>query len=288
MSIRSPYPIRKIIKPNPTVTLLSSSDPSSTRDVVMGLHDIEALVAELKALKHRVEMDHAGIVASVVLEHQEKMREIDGHVAMAHQHLSTIRKGDKGDQGDKGDAIKGDKGDQGDAGLDAPLVDLKKVAKQAAKLIPVPKDGEPGKSVDPAAIIEAVVKEIVKGKHLKMEHVSGLPQELRLYRSQQMRGGGDTVAAGSGVTISSSGGVKTISATGGGGGFSILTATETPDGNLTVFTFAAATAQPSFVISDNVMMQATTKAGTVNWTWNNVAKQATLTVPPADELCAIA
>lgn len=78
-----------------------------------------------------------------------------------------------------------------------------------------------------------------------------------------------------------------ISVSGATGAFTVLQPTETPNGVLTVFTFATATGQPQFVISDNAMQQATTKSGTVNWTWNNGALQATMTIPPQDDIVAI-
>ena len=71
------------------------------------------------------------------------------------------------------------------------------------------------------------------------------------------------------------------------GGLTQLSSTETPDGITTVFTFSTASAQPSFVVSDNVLMKATTKSGTVNWTWNAGAKQATMTIAPVDDIFAI-
>lgn len=87
------------------------------------------------------------------------------------------------------------------------------------------------------------------------------------------------------TTTRSADGVVTVSATGGGAGLTELTATETPNGNLTVFTFAAASAQPTYLVVDNVWMKPTSKAGSVNWTWNGVTK-ATLTIPPTDEIFA--
>lgn len=69
-------------------------------------------------------------------------------------------------------------------------------------------------------------------------------------------------------------------APGAGGGFTALVATETPNGSLTVFTFATAGAQPSFIISDGIWMEATDQGSVVNWTWNAGAKTATLTIPP--------
>lgn len=71
------------------------------------------------------------------------------------------------------------------------------------------------------------------------------------------------------------------------GGFSTLSSTETPNDIIQVFTFAAATAKPSFIVSDGAMMRATAKDGTVNWTWSNPLKQATMTIPPSDDIVAI-
>lgn len=73
----------------------------------------------------------------------------------------------------------------------------------------------------------------------------------------------------------------------GGAGFTQLTATETPDGTITVFTFAAASAQPSYLIVDNVWMRSTTKSGSVNWTWNAGSKQAALTIPPNEDIVGV-
>lgn len=70
-------------------------------------------------------------------------------------------------------------------------------------------------------------------------------------------------------------------------GFTTLPPTETPNGTITVFTFSTATAKPTFIISDNAMMQATTKSGTVNWTWNNGAKQATMVIAPSDDIIGL-
>lgn len=166
------------------------------------------------------------------------------------------------------------------------------VVPEVVKHIPKPKDGQTikgergqdGKHADP----EAVVEHLVKTKKLKVEHIDGLGETLASIRNIKafgaMRGGGDTVEAGSNVTITNTNGVKTISAT---GGFQTLTATETPNGSLTVFTFASATAQPSFIMSDNVTLRATTAAGTVNWTWNAGTSQATMTIPPQDDITAI-
>lgn len=72
-----------------------------------------------------------------------------------------------------------------------------------------------------------------------------------------------------------------------GGGFTVLQPTETPNGVRTTFTFASATSQPTFIVSDNAMMQATAKSGTVNWTWNSGSLVATMTIAPVDDIVAI-
>lgn len=73
----------------------------------------------------------------------------------------------------------------------------------------------------------------------------------------------------------------------GGAGFTTLLPTETPNGARTTFTFATATGQPTFIVSDNALMQATTKSGTINWTWNGGLTQATMTIPPQDDIIGI-
>ncbi len=98
------------------------------------------------------------------------------------------------------------------------------------------------------------------------------------------------LVAGPNVAVSDSfvNGLHTITiSASGGSGFSQLSATETPNGILTVFTFASALTQPSFLVVDGVWMQATTAMGTVNWTWNAGTAQATLSVPAQDDIFAV-
>ena len=156
------------------------------------------------------------------------------------------------------------------------------------------RDGRPGRDgmhADPMAVIEAL-RNLPEEKRLTTKDISGLDQTIQAFQSQMrgkmgyVHGGGDTVAAGTGISITrNSDGTTTIAST--STGFTELAATETPNGSTTVFTFATATAQPSFIISDNVWLKATTKSGTVNWTWDAGLKQATLTVPPQDDIRGI-
>ena len=90
-----------------------------------------------------------------------------------------------------------------------------------------------------------------------------------------------------GATITPVGDGSEVNITTGGGGFTLLTATETVDGSRTTFTFASATSQPNFIVQDGAMMRATTSRGTVNWTWNSGTKVATMSIPPQDDIAAI-
>lgn len=78
-----------------------------------------------------------------------------------------------------------------------------------------------------------------------------------------------------------------VSPSGGTGGFTTIDATEIPNGVRTVFTFPTATGQPAFIVSDNAMMRATTANGTVNWTWNAGTLEATMTIPPNEDIVGI-
>lgn len=90
-----------------------------------------------------------------------------------------------------------------------------------------------------------------------------------------------------GATVTHNADGSTTVAVNGGGGFTELSATETPNAVVKIFTFSAASAQPSYLVVDNVWMKATTKAGTVNWTWSSGSKQATLTIAPVDDIYGI-
>lgn len=132
-------------------------------------------------------------------------------------------KGEKGERGERGEqGIKGEKGDVGEtpvAGFDFPL----------------PKDGMDGKDADPEAVIEKI-KSLPKGRRLKIEHIDGLQPTLDAFSRQigehnfggMVRGGGDTVQAGTGISIvrNASTGKSVITATGGSSTFY----TETPTG----------------------------------------------------------
>lgn len=268
MKARYPIPARPT-KPTLSTVLI---DPSTVfQKVYEALQEIETLKNE-----HLAQVDG-------------KMQEIDTELRRLKKLTVTLR-GEKGDMPIPGVHFpiprNGVNGQDGKDGL-TPVIDHELIARTAAQLIPRPTDG---KNADPADVLILFIRALEKGTvKLKLDHIEGLDDKFGEIRRAaavgQMRGGGDTVAAGVGVTITQSNGVKTISSS--GGGFSTLAATETPDGNTTVFTFSTATAQPTFILSDNVMQRAVSKAGTVNWTWNAALKQATMTIAPQDDILAI-
>lgn len=138
------------------------------------------------------------------------------------------------------------KPEKGEPGRDAPKLDEKMVAQELAKRIPKPRDG---KDADEAAITKRVIAripkprdgidgkdavvdhekiasrvlEVLKEQKLKPEHVEGIGEMMQKYwqkvqkqsKSGVMRGGGDTVLAGTGITITrDSVGRSTIAASG--------------------------------------------------------------------------
>lgn len=178
-----------------------------------------------------------------------------------------------------------------------PEIDLIEVAKAAAKFVKLPEVKIPEvkiPQIDHNKVAEEVISILEKGdKKLSTKHIgdftNGLEQTIKPLRHALagMRGGGDVVSAGTNVTITTDANGKKVISSSGGSGFTALAATETPNGSTTVFTFALASAQPSYLVVDNVWMKATTSAGTVNWTWNNGTKKATLTVPPVDDIWGV-
>jgi hypothetical protein len=194
------------------------------------------------------------------------------------------------------------------------------LAEAQAKLDAI-KDGEDGEDADEERIIEEVARRIPprmtpieirdalesiqpEDEQLNIEAIRGLKEILE--KLENKIGGKTTIIGGnhplstlpdvnaSGIAdgqvlawSASLGRWEAVTPSTGSGGFTQLSATEIPNGSTTIFTFASASAKPSFVISDNVWLKATTKSGSVNWTWNSGSKQATLSIPPNEDILAI-
>jgi hypothetical protein len=192
-----------------------------------------------------------------------------------------VLKGETGEKGDKGDigprGFSGANGSQGPRGATGPQG---KEGKQGidGKHGRDGKDGVDGKDgLSPS--IENIIKELrklpVAYKDIKdAPDLTDLPKLIHFLKAGGFRGGGDTVAAGANVTISEVNGVKTINASGGTGGLTLLPATGAVNGTNAVFTFTAA---PTYIVSDGVWYQAKDNNGITNWSGTTTV---TMTIPP--------
>lgn len=150
-----------------------------------------------------------------------------------------LTKGEKGDKGDKGDQgipglkgqdsiIPGPKGEQGIPGIRAQspvrLVDYwtkedqTKIISETLKQIKVPKDG-----ISPS--VNEVVKQSVtelKKVPIDFKDIKGTEKLIEFLKLGGYRGGGDTIAAGANITITTNAsGQKVIASAVGGGGVTI-------------------------------------------------------------------
>lgn len=168
-------------------------------------------------------------------------------------HVQSL-KGDKGDVGPQG--IAGADGKAGRDGADGKNGKDGAMGPQGVRGAQGPsgadgkdgidgRDGKNGKN-GTAPVLEDIVanvlKEITSGKKLTVDHIDGLTGGLAQLKDflkvGGYRGGGDTVAAGTGVTITiDANGHKVITATGGAGN-AVYGENLTPQGPGTVYTLA--------------------------------------------------
>lgn len=221
--------------PRPIRSPFFTKKQPDTREALMGVLEIQKLIAELQNLKE----DHQA-------EHDQKMAEISRLIEDAKTHVTrhterstnelvkttkhvigyaqAMNKGDKGDKGEDGrhgvDGRDGRDGKDGRHGIDG---------KHG-------RDGQDGKNADP----QEVTNYIKEKKLLSIDHINGLPERLRdihnTARAGAMRGGGDTVVAGNGISITrDANGKSTITNTGSA---SNKVRDEVPSGSGTSFTLA--------------------------------------------------
>lgn len=170
---------------------------------------------------------------------------------------------------------QGPAGLQGPPGLHAQAPSVQQVAAEVLKYIPKPKDGKnvPGeKGKDGKSVsVDEVLKELFSPERMDLQKVieMRLDPHVQNLRRLVMRGGGDTVAAGSGVSISQSGGVKTISAS---VSLTVITVTGTVNDSNKTFTAAS---QPTLLNINGAFYQQT--GGSYTWTY--VAGTITLNQP---------
>lgn len=235
--------------------------------------------------------EHARNEAARADEHAAKMRELDGVISNGKQKINNLKIAARGEPGKHADekAIE----ERVLARIPAPEAGEDAEPSEVAKIVMDMLAAEKEDPIDAQVLVDQVIKQIVDKKVLKKEHVAGLSDDLKRLASQTkpgmgyVHGGGITrLTAGSNITI-----VKLADGsyriTAAGGGFTVLVATEVPNGVRTVFTFAGATAQPTYMRVDGTLTKAVSASGTVNWTWNAELKQATLAVPAQDDIDAI-
>lgn len=254
-------------------------------DFAAGSQHLSRLVQELEDIKRQ----HTE-------EHTRKMKELDDTIARA----SRMQKGDKGDKPIAGVdyPVPKDGKEPNEQKIietissrirqpkdgETPIIDYQKVAKETAKLIPVPKDGKDGENG-----VAPTIKEITDHlkKNLKVEHITGLKAEIDSYRNQlagkhygrdtMIRGGGDTVTAGTNVTITTDVNGKKVIAASSAGNLNPQKPSGTINGVNKVFT-CVGLVNAAFV--DGSIDSAATITGAVN-------SSITYSVPPQNDVFAI-
>lgn len=96
--------------------------------------------------------------------------------------------------------------------VNTPAVDHGYIIEEVSKKVKAPE-------IDPMSIIDMIMK-LPKGKGLATKHIDGLEQTMQAYKNQlgrgYLHGGGDTIRAGTGISIGvNTDGTKTINSTGG-------------------------------------------------------------------------
>ena len=187
--------------------------------------------------------------------------------SLIEQKISTFERGLKGERG-----VQGPEGKRGQNGKDGYIPvkgldyftseEINEIVFKVLSKIKQPKDGI---SPDINAIVSSVLQKIKIPENTENVKKSEL---IAFLKRGGFRGGGDTVAAGSGITITvNANGQKEISTS--GGGITILTATGTIDDSNTSFTFIS---KPT-----EIVINGSSYIENGGWTWAGLT--ATLDFP---------
>lgn len=209
--------------------------------------------------------------------------------------FEDIKKGPKGNEGEPGKSVDmqtviaavASRIRQPEDGKSPAITDVVKaltpaVLKQIKKLTPKVKKSDPVAAavpVDTGKLLDQLFEEIQSGKRkLNVAHIDGLDTKFAEVRNAAAmgrlegkvygkdtwaRGGGDTVVAGTNVTFGKdANGNKVINATGGSGGFSIITVTGAIDDSNVTFT---ALTEPTLLNINGAFYKKT--GGSYTWTY---------------------
>ncbi len=217
--------------------------PIQRTDLGGGIDSVMKLVGELTYLKQ-----------SITATFDAKMEELDNAIA----HAMDIQKGEQGDPGIDADEQKiadwvlsqirqpkdGISPDPEELVTEV-LSRLPKLPNEKefiAKILSLIPENKPSLKVIQEAIDkEALIEELIKSPKLKlkMESIDGLDLKLKDLDRRYIHGGGDTVSAGTNITITNVNGTKQISSTGGSGAFTPVAVTPTPDDTTLIYTAAS-------------------------------------------------
>lgn len=150
-------------------------------------------------------------------------------------------------------------------GKDA-IVDYKKLARMVARRMPKPKTSDVDFKAPTTAELVHTLKNLPKGERLTLDDLDGAEDKIKKFWERYPRGylhgGGDSVAAGSGISITTNGaGQKVISAA--GTAISIITVSGTINDSNVDFT---ANAEPT-LLNINGSFYAQT-GGNITWTYS--------------------
>lgn len=198
--------------------------------------------------------------------------EIASILSLVESKIRTFERGLKGERGQQGET--GARGLPGKDGY-TPIKgkdyftpeEINEIVFKAVARIKVPKDGV---SPNPEAVARLVLKNIKLPENTDMVSKKELAEFLK---RGGFRGGGDTVEAGSGISITNVNGVKQISAI--PTSFTLLDATGSVDDSNTTFTFTSA---PTIVVINGGFYRSTSTIGGVA-VWTIVGLTVTTAFP---------
>lgn len=232
---------------------------------------------------------------------------LDSHEEIKKHITNLQRVGPKGTDGKSIAGPKGEDGQDGEKGQDGktptknellaiiePLIPevkdkkivitethIDRIAERAAKKIKLPEYKKDELDIEN---LLSLIEKRPKGKRLNMDFVDGLSQTIQSLSSQitskgYLHGGGDTVAAGSNITITvDANGKKTISSS--SVGFQTPTS-GVVDGNNATYIWAT---DPNIIVVDEGRaMRKTSSDGTINWTGTTTT---VLTIAPTSDIYA--